>query len=348
MTGKKIKSSQLPSELRHDPVSHGWVVIATGRARRPEEFQRGGRRRVSPRKITCPFENLKISERPTAVFFQGKRVKWQDVKGRAPSWSTIVLPNKYPAFSPSQEGVRNRRIGPYHATNGVGFHEVIVTRSHTQDIPHFQLWQVRELVEVYQNRYLAFMREKFVNYISIFKNKGSEAGASLSHPHSQLIAIPVTDPDVERSLAGSFAFWRKHKKCAHCAMLQWDLREKKRIVEENECFVALCPFASKVSFEIRIYPKAHTAYFERSNDYEKDCFSRVLFKSMRKLSSALRDPDYNYFIHTAPADGRNYDHYHWHLEILPKTATWAGFELGTGIEISTIEPEKAAAFLRKQ
>ena len=126
------------------------------------------------------------------------------------------------------------------------------------------------------------------------------------------------------------------------------MQDGRRIIFENKEFIVLCPFASRVSFEIRIFPKKHHAYFERVTDEQKEYLAEAFLAALGKLDKGLADPPHNFFLHTAPCDGKNYDHYHWHWEILPKTATWAGFELGTGIEISTIEPEKAAEYLRKQ
>ncbi|MCG2809008.1 MAG: DUF4921 family protein, partial [Candidatus Portnoybacteria bacterium] len=197
-------------------------------------------------------------------------------------------------------------------------------------------------------RYLDLMNKKFIKYISIFHNHGREAGASVSHPHSQLLAIPVIDPDLRGSLDGAEAFYTSQGKCVYCTMLDWDIRDGRRVVYENEKFVVLCPFASQVAFETRIYPKEHQSYFERITESEKKLFADALRTALSKIHKGLNDPAYNFYIHTAPSDKANYDHYHWHLNIFPKTSTWAGFELGAGIEISTIEPEKAAEFLRRQ
>lgn len=131
-------------------------------------------------------------------------------------------------------------------------------------------------------------------------------------------------------------------------MLEWDRKDKKRLVYENDEFIVVCPFASRVSFEMRVYPKEHAPYFERTNENSRASLADAFRVAMQKMYKALKDPDYNYFLHTAPADGANYEHYHWHWEILPKTTILAGYELGTEIDVSTIEPEKAAAFLRKQ
>jgi len=336
-------SKKNPSELRFDPVSKDWVLIATGRARRPEAFRR---KEVEQR--DCPFDDLGTGECPTYVLFRSKEVPLVVGKSCIPAqWTTIALPNKYPAFA-LMKSFETRLVGPYQAADGVGFHEVIVTKSHTKDIPDFSLAQVKELLDVYYARYVALKDEEFVNHISIFKNKGPKAGATVAHPHSQLVATPIMDPDITGSLEGSLRYFEQNKKCIHCEMLAWDRKDKQRIVYENDEYTVVCPFASRVAFEMRIYPKKHASYFERTTDTQRELLADALLAAMKKLSRALGDPDYNYFLHTAPADGGNYDHYHWHWEILPKTSTWAGFELGTGIEISTIEPETAAAFLRKQ
>jgi UDPglucose--hexose-1-phosphate uridylyltransferase len=211
----------------------------------------------------------------------------------------------------------------------------------------FSVKEIKEVIECYHSRYVDLMDKEFVNYISIFHNHGKEAGASIAHPHSQLIAIPTIDPDIRRSLKGSKRHWHKKVQCPHCAMIKWDREDKRRIIFENEDFVVLCPYASRVAFEIRIYPKRHEAYFERFEEEEKEMFAEAFQKGLKSLFEAIDDPAYNFFLHTAPCDGRDYSHYHWHFEILPKTDIPAGFELGTGIEISTIEPEKAADHLKK-
>jgi UDPglucose--hexose-1-phosphate uridylyltransferase len=351
-------SKKFPSELRLDPVSKDWVLIATGRARRPETFRREPRdeerKQWEEAQNACPFDNVDKQECPTYAMFDGKEVELPASSAGKPEgkmcipeqWTTISLPNKYPAFAP-QKSFETRVIGPYQAADGVGFHEVIVTKDHAKDIPEFSIAEIKEMVDLYHARYTALKTEEFVNYISVFKNKGPRAGATIAHPHSQLIATPIADLDIVGSLQGSAKYFEEKKKCIHCEMLEWDKKDKQRIVYENRQFLVVCPFASRVAFEVRIYPKEHSAYFENTIASERGELADALLVTMKKLYKGLKDPDYNYFLHTAPADEGNYDHYHWHWEILPKTSTWAGFELGAGIEISTIEPEKAAAFLRK-
>ncbi len=341
----KTKQSKIPSELRFSLVSKDWVVIATGRARKPESFKKEKRAKEEVAEKDCPFCNISTQEIPVLAFNKGKKI---NLEGGIPKkWTTIIFPNKYPAFS-QNVSLRERAEGPHQMMDAIGFHEVLVTQSHTKQMAQFSQKEIKEVIDAYQERYLDLMNENFVNYVSIFHNNGAEAGASISHPHSQIIAIPVTDPDIRRSLTGSQQYFKTHKKCVHCVMNEWDIEDKRRIVFENKEFLVICPFASSSSFEVAITPKEHHAYFERINENQKKYLAEAFQAALSKLYKALGDPAYNFYLHTAPCDGRNYDFYHWHWSIIPKTSTWAGFELCTGIEISTIEPEAAANYLRKQ
>lgn len=341
----KEKKPKFPSELRFDIVSKDWVVIATGRARRPETFKKEKREIKEDPRETCPFCNMKDQEKPTLVSVKGKRM--DNLSSIPEDWTLIVIPNKFPAVRPGGS-LKERAEGPYQIMDGVGFHEVIVTRDHKKDMCQFSVQEIKEVVDSYQERYLELMNEKFVNYISIFHNHGYEAGASISHPHSQLMAIPVTDPDIQSSLIGARRYWDIHQRCIYCEMINWDRETGGRIVFENDDFIALCPFASRMAFEVRIYPKTHLSYFERVNDKQKTALSEVFGAALSKLNKALGHPSYNFFLRTSPCDGKDYSFYHWHFEVLPRTAIQAGFEFGTGIEISTIEPERAAEYLRRQ
>lgn len=338
------------SELRFDLVSKDWVVIATGRAKRLDAFVKKNQDQQSTEKkdIACPFCQIKTQGLPVLVKTKDrKNIKIKDISElKNIDWATVVVPNKYPAFTEG-ESLNERAVGPYQVMDGMGHHEVIVHRDHNHHTSQFSLEEWMDLIDIMQQRYLALMDKGFINYISIFHNHGAEAGASIVHPHSQIIAMPVTDPDLRRSLEGSYRYFELHHKCVHCVMIEWDLSDGQRIIFENEKFVVLCPFTPRVSFELRIYPKEHKSYFERITDDEIMPLAEALHQAMTCLDQRLNDPAYNFFVHTAPCDGKNYDHYHWHFEILPKTSTWAGFELGTGIEISTILPEEAAKFLRE-
>lgn len=343
---EKKKEIKFPSELRMDVVNNDWVVIATGRARKPESFRKEKRTREETSKKECPFCNIETQEKPTLVMVKGKKA---DLTKKIPkNWTTAVIPNKYPAFAKSE--VLNERFeGPlYKAMNAVGFHEIVVTRDHNKQIANLKIEEVKEIFDVYQERYLDLMNEKFVSHVSIFHNYGPGAGASIFHPHSQIITIPFLDTDLKGALLKSKKYFDDKKSCPYCEMIEWEKKINKRIVLENNDFIAICPFASKTAFEVIISPKKHSSYFERIVEKEKSSLADIFQKVMKKLYKGLKDPEYNFYLHTAPCDSQNHDYYHWHWTILPKTSVWAGFEIGTKMEISTVEPEKAAEYLKKQ
>lgn len=335
---EKTKKNTTESELRQDIVTGDWVVIATGRAKRPEDFVQTATPTVIQSEEGCLFCNPADSGQEKDVLI------YETTEG---DWSLRVFPNKYPAFSRGKTP-RPMPEGPYFAMTGTGYHEVIVTRDHWKHIGMMEPERVAEVIDAYQDRYLDLMNKKTVNYISIFHNHGKEAGASIAHPHSQLMAIPVVSPYVQSELNGAEQFYRSNRRCVYCVMAEYESESKKRIVWENEDFIAFCPFASRAAFEVWIMPKKHSPYFERINNPLKLKLAESLQKTIFSISQALNNPPFNFYIHTSPCDGKDYPHYHWHIEILPHTSTWAGFELETGIEISTIQPEAAAEYLRKQ
>ena len=350
----KINGDKFPSELRLDLVSGDWVVIATGRARRPEDFKK--EKRVIDRipKKHCPFCHIETQETPILAFSQGKKVfsRQEGEEKKVPKdvfkkWTTIVIPNKYPAFIPYPK--LNERIEGhlYKRINAVGHHELVITRDHSKQIAELSIDEIKELLDVFQLRYIALKKNNFVKYISIFQNHGAEAGASIAHPHSQIITTPLIDVDLSGALSNAKKYYKKHKRCIYCEMNKWEKKSRERIVFENKKFVAVCPFASKTAFQVIISPKKHLPYFEKITEAEKIELAEMFKVILNKIRRALGDPAYNLYLHTAPADGKNYDYYHWHWTIMPKTSIWAGFEIGARMEISTIEPETAATYLRK-
>lgn len=326
------------SELRQDIVSGDWVVIATGRAKRPHEFLQEERLNFNQPIETCPFEDL--GEKKIVTHSLALNRQEDD-------WWVGVLSNKYPAFSKEGDPFFHS-VGPYKWTEGLGFHEVIITRDHRRSIAEMSKEEVELIMQTYQERYLVMKKDEGVRYIAILHNHGRLAGATISHPHSQIIAVPVIPPDIGKSIRGSGDYSFRHRSCVHCQVLKYEIQVKDRIICENESFVAIAPFASKTAFEVRVFPKKHSPYFEEIEDIERGYLADVMRVSLAKLFKGLQNPDYNFFLHTAPTrDVREFKQYHWHFEILPKTSIWGGFEISTGIEISTITPEEAAQFLRE-
>jgi len=347
---KTIKSNKtkFPSELRFDLISRDWVVIATGRARRPETFKKEKKKKQEVPKKDCPFCQIHTQAKPTLIFSHGKEVPFTTWKDISKVWTIIVIPNRYPAFSPHPHLDKKVEGGLYQKINAVGFHEVVVTRDHKKQMAQFSIEEIKEVFDTYQKRYLDMMNEKFVNHISMFHNHGPGAGASIFHPHSQIVTTPLIDVDLKNALLNAQLYSKEKRQCIYCRMNQWESKVKKRVVFENEEFLVVCPFASKTAFQVIVSPKKHLSYFEQIREKEKWQLSEAFQIALNKIYKGLNDPDYNFYLHTAPCDGKTHNYYHWHWTILPKTSISAGFEIGTRMEISTIEPEKAAEYLRKQ
>jgi UDPglucose--hexose-1-phosphate uridylyltransferase len=325
------------TELRQDLVTGDWVIIATGRSKRPEEYAAQKREEVqeeSGKKCFFCYPEETGQEKDVLIY-----------RNSIGEWTLRVFPNKYPAFSRGKR-IKHLEEGPYFKMDGVGYHELIVTRDHNLQLAKLETIEVAEVLDAFQDRYVNLMNKSSVNYIDIFHNHGKEAGASIGHPHSQLAAIPVISPYVRLELDGAEEYWRANKACAYCSMAEWEMQHKIRVVYENDEYLAFCPFASRAAFEVWVMPKKHKPYFERIDAFSKMDAAEALRTALKKIYDALGDPAYNFYIHTSPCDGKDYPHYHWHIEILPHTSIWAGFELSTGIEISTIEPEVAAEYLR--
>jgi len=325
----------LKSELRQDLVTGDWVVIAPKRKKRPTAPFQEARYQIK-KEAACVFCD-------PAKFEQEKDVLiYYDQKG---NWTTRVFPNKYPAFQKGTS-LNKRLVGPYFACDSTGFHEIIVTRDHKLSLADLASEKVAEVLRAYQERYIKLMNKKFVDYISIFHNHGRTAGASVAHPHSQLAAMPFVSMDVAKELSGAENYFAKNQECVYCRIIAEEIARKERLVFQNDDFVVFCPFASRMGYEMWLAPKEHQPYFERLEKEEREKAGEALKVALAKISRLLDNQDYNFYLHTAPCDGKIYSHYHWHIEILPKYSTWAGFELGTGIEINPVLPETAAAELR--
>lgn len=326
-------------QLRRDVVSGNWVAFSNKRSSKVV-FHRKDSVRVSDvchDTQDCPFCNTDFSDQEQDVLIYVNKYN---------EWTLRVLPNKFPILSSGIQDLNHREEGVFQVMNGLGFHEVVLTIDHHRNFADLEVLEIAEILDAYQERYISLMQNKNIKYISIFTNYGKTAGASVMHPHSQIVAMPVIDPDISRSLEGSDKFFQSNKRCVHCLMLDWEKQQQVRILFENDDFIALCPFVSRVSFEIRIYPKSHFSYFERITEYQKLSLAEVMKWVLWKMRVNLDDVDYNMFLHTSPCDGSVYDYYHWHFEIFPKTNIWAGLELGSGLDVCSVLPEEAAKIIK--
>ncbi len=326
------------SELRQDIVSGDWIVIAPKRAQRPEQFF-PKKKRVATAVRGCPFEDPQASGHGDPFLLYSLRDEW----------AIQVVKNKFPAFSHVENGTcaLHSMKGPYATVEGVGHHDLIITRDHRINFPQLDTSRVNLLFRAFQERYRMLASDSCSAYISLFQNWGPGAGASIYHPHFQIITLPIIPPDVQHSLEGSSAYFARNKKCVHCVMLEWEHLDARRIIFENDDAIVFAPFVSREPFELRVFPKAHSPYFEDASPELLAGVARALQEALLRITKCLRDPDYNFFIHTSPVHHKSsYHHYHWHIEVQPKISISAGFELGTGIEITAVDPDDAAAILK--
>lgn len=335
-------------ELRKDPVVGRWVIIATERAKRPSDFTRDREGRRHPECALCAGHE---SDTPPEVLAYRAGAAPPNTAG----WSVRVVPNKFPALRIEGE-LEPRGEGMFDLANGVGAHEVIIeTPDHTADFADLSEQHITDVLWAYHDRLHDLRKDSRFRYMLIFKNHGEEAGASLEHSHSQLIALPIIPFAAVEELNGAREHFRlKDGRCVFCDLIRQELKDRRRIVTENDDFVILCPFAPRFPFETWILPKRHTESFERTHSdtlrnltEEYRHLAGAMRDALRRMNRVLGSPPYNYVLHSAPLDDAQYPFYHWHLEIMPKLTRVAGFEWGSGFYINPTPPEDAARHLRE-
>src|SRR6185436_1824796 len=328
-------------ELRKDPVVGRWVIISTERGRRPSDFN--GAAPPPPNAKTCPFCVGNEDKTPAEIL----AYREQGTLPNTPGWSTRVVPNKFPALQ-IEGGLDRRGEGLYDKMNGIGAHEVIIeTTDHTKELSELSQEQIENVLWAFRDRVVDLKNDNRFRYILIFKNHGENAGASLEHSHTQLIATPIIPKVVTEELDGALQHYRLKERCVFCDMIEQELREGKRIVLENEHFVSFGPFAPRFPFETWILPRSHISAFEDSQKSEFKSLAHALQETLRRINKALNHPHYNFIVHSAPCRDTRLDYYHWHIEIMPKLTKVAGFEWGTGFYINPTSPEEAAQYLRE-
>jgi UDPglucose--hexose-1-phosphate uridylyltransferase len=328
-------------ELRKDPITGRWVIIATDRAKRPTDFVR---EKVQIRGSGfCPFCYGNENKTPPEILAYRNDGSMRNT----PGWSLRVVPNKFPALG--IEGSLNRQgEGLYDKMNGIGAHEVIIeTPDHNLTLATMPARRVEEVLWAFRDRIIDLKKDRRFKYILIFKNHGEAAGASLEHTHSQLIALPVVPKRVAEEVGGAREYYTFKERCVFCDILRQETESGVRVISESSDFIALAPFAPRFPFEIWLLPKAHQSSFEESQRHEFEELAPMLKDMLSRLDRVLDYPAYNYIIHTSPFSESTEDYFHWHLEIMPKLTKLAGFEWGTGFYINPTPPEESAKFLRE-
>ena len=335
------------AELRKDLITGRWVIISTARGKRPTDFPPDIKETRD--KSACPFCPGNEALTPPEIHALRPSGTHKD----SANWRVRVVPNKYPALGIDFPLIK-KGVGLYDQMSGFGAHEVIIeTPDHEKTLEDLSVEEIRNVITVSQDRIQDLHRDVRFRYVLLFKNEGSQAGATLSHPHSQLIATPITPKRVKEELAGAQGYYLQKERCVYCDMIAQEKELGVRIVYENESFITFCPFASRFPFEMCLLPKQHELNFHESRSHVGD-LAQCLKATMEKLDRVLNHPQYNYVFHTAPnlsaRKGRwetIHEDYHWHLEIIPRLTKVAGFEWGTGFYINPTSPEDAAKYLRE-
>jgi UDPglucose--hexose-1-phosphate uridylyltransferase len=338
------------NEVRKDYLLDRWVVIATERGRRPTDFAKQERQQAKTG--VCPMCPGNEHMTPPAVLVylkSGNEIRKTKDKDdfRHKNWLIRVIPNLYPAFSPPKEKISQEQIMKNdNLATAVGHHEVLVeSPNHDEGPANAPIPAVVHMVNGYIDRLRDLSAKPYVQYVSIFRNHGLEAGASLSHAHSQIIATPFVPGTVKEEMDASRKFWKENKKCVFCNIIKKE-RGGPRFMLENSKFIVFAPYASVNPMEFWIFPRKHESSLLEMSQSEVKKFAETLKTCLSRLKMLVSDPPYNYGFHVALDKGGR-DHYHWHLEVYPKLSIWAGFEKSTGVYINTMTPETAAESMRK-
>jgi UDPglucose--hexose-1-phosphate uridylyltransferase len=321
-------------------VTGRWVIISTRRRKRPNDFRI--ERSTALGGSYCPFCPGREDMTPPEVL----AFRQQGGAANGPGWDLRVVPNKFPALQ--VEGTLDREgEGLFDRMNGIGAHEVIIeTPDHTRTLATMSEPEIERILWAFRERVLDLKKDRRFRYILIFKNHGAAAGASLEHPHSQLIALPIVPDFVREELDGAKHHYADKERCVFCDIIRQEIADDRRIIQEDADIIALAPYAPRFAFETWILPRRHGARFEEAPRQEYEGLARMLKSVLTRMNRTLENPSYNLIIHSSPFSEETSDFYHWHVELMPKLTRTAGFEWGTGFYINPTSPEEAAQVLR--
>ncbi|MBE2232433.1 MAG: DUF4931 domain-containing protein [Anaerolinea sp.] len=328
-------------ELRQNMATKQWVIISTERARRPEEFvdwsQRPTHESLESYDPHCPF---------CVGNEEGPEMELLRLPQDNPQWQVRVVKNRFPALS--QQGDRVREFdGVHRAISGVGYHEVVVeAREHNTTPALLTEEELALTLLAFQMRGVVMSLDDRIEHVIYFKNHGVRAGASLLHPHSQIIGLPVAPYDVRMRDEEARRHFDDTGCCVFCAVLEDELRDRRRVIAENDDYVAFVPYAALSPFHVWIVPREHHSSFLMVSPISLQRLAGLARDVLRRLYFGLNDPDYNIIVRTAPVKAWYADYLHWYVSLIPRVSQSAGFELGSGMYINTALPEASAAFLR--
>lgn len=338
-------------ELRKDPIIDRWVIIATERSRRPSDFAPPP---VAPAPTQSVFSPGNEPKTPSETFQIGRD---PSLPADTSGWRVRVVPNKFPALQPEGD-LDARAVGMFDQMGAIGAHEVVIEHpSASWDMADASPQEMTDILSAYIARNRVLSDDERFRYVLTFRNFGTAAGASINHPHSQIIALPVVPRQIRDQLEVARLHYREKRRSLFADLLRQELESGARVVEANDYFVVLCPYASRFPFETQIYPRRGGHDFTLMSDDEKQSLSEVLPRTLKRIRGALGNPSYNMVIQTAPVTqirpgsphywGTIAHDFSWRIDILPRLTQVAGFEWGTGFYINPVAPESAAGFLRE-
>ncbi len=341
------------SMLRQDPLTGRWVIIAAGRGQRPDEFP--AIVRDIRDSATCPFCPGHEDQTTPEVLALGRPA---GSPPNSPGWHLRAFTNMYPALVPEHAKApfgltEGQPEGLYRHARGVGYHEVVVyTPDHTAGPASLTPDRFAGLLGVLRERSREFARHPEVRYLSPFCNHGPESGATLAHPHMQIIGTPEVPLLAAEKTARSAAYFREHGRCLLCEIETVERSSGARLLAANDHWSGFAPWASRFPWEMLFVPRRHTASLNQATDEELTALAAILVPALKALFAIHGEPSLNIVIHNATVDGagnnEGEDSYHWHLEVLPRLSRPAGLEVGTGYTINSVVPEDAARWLRQE
>ncbi len=331
------------SHLRYDITTHDWVIMAPERMFRPHDLKAPIENEAKGN--DCPFcpENFHRHVEQADNIFEAVNPNHPD------EWFIRVIKNKFPALTPNAEKGFHELGRHFQQYDGYGAHEVIIESPHHLLPIAFQpVVQIELLLSILKSRYLALSADKKLKSIILFKNHGVSAGTSLRHPHWQIIATPLVPHLLRHKHTIATEYSDRSFKCLHQVLLKEELADGKRVILENDFFVAFNPYASPLPYQIRIMPKEFQSSFSNISNAQITALAELLKIVLGKLLMLLKDPSFNLTFVSPPIGDEEEDYFQWHIDILPRMVTLAGFEMGSGMSINPILPEKATTEMRNQ
>jgi len=328
-------------ELRRDPVVGRWMIMDSHHTKGPSDFSIDDNTPTGQE--TCPFCPGREHLTPQEI----DAVRLPKSLANKPGWLVRTVPNKFPVLI-SDGFLQKVGFGIYDQMTGVGAHEVMIEGpDHDKGLGELTKEELQAVISQYQGRFRQLSSDSRFKYVVIFKNFGFSAGATLEHSHSQIIALPMVPKTVLEELKGAEHYHQYRGRCVFCDMISQEYQDKERIIVENSSFLAFCPYAPRYAFETWIIPKGHSADFAEADETTQAHLAQILQDTLKKIKKVLKNPSYNYYLHTAPIGYANAACYHWHIEIIPKLTRSVGFEWGTGLHIVPTFPQDAARYLRE-